>query len=270
MIGLLGSSYTRGAYGIDTLKSDAFVHNILSKQLNCTVINMSLPSHGSEQYTDAFVFACRRWKPKLFLAELIHDRTFFNGWIPTTDSARVARLSPAEIYDSCFAYGSSDDMYYHRGDAMEYKVSKAADLKSPNMIKRWANISIDRLTVTEYFDKFWQLAIYMEHDDLYKIRNTKNWVALEELSALTGIPVLWYSIIPIEETFTSTLPVDRHLNSWCNIDCVMNWADHQLNGQHLADKYHLNVTADELVSKNLFAPFIKNYASKHGIILDES
>ena len=270
MIGLLGSSYTRGAWGNDLLNPDAFIHNLLSKQLNCKVVNMSLPSHGSEQYTDAFVFACRRWKPKLFLAELIHDRTFFNGWIPTNESANIAKLSPFEIYHGCFAHGTSDNTSYHRGDVMKYKISKAADLKSVDMAEKWPKTIIDRLTMTEYINKFWQLADYMEHDDLHSIRNTKNWVALEEIAALMDIPVLWYSIVPIEETFTSTLPVDRYLNSWCNIDCVMTWADRQFNGDHLADKWHLNATADELVSKKLFAPFIKNYVDTHGIILDQN
>jgi hypothetical protein len=268
MIGLLGSSYTRGAWGKALLNSDAFVHNILSKQLQCTVVNMSLPSHGSEQYTDAFVFACRRWKPKLFLAELIHDRTFFNGWIPTTDSAKIANLSPFEIYHGCFAYGISDDPIYNRGDVMKYKISKAVDLKSADMSEKWSNVSIDRLKLTEYFDKFWQLADYMEHDDLHKIRNIKNWYALEEISKLVNVPVLWYSIVPINETFTATLPVDRYMNSWCNIDCVMNWANVRLHGQHLADDYHLNSAADQLVSKELFAPFIKNYVDSNNILLD--
>jgi hypothetical protein len=274
MIGLLGSSYTRGAWGDDHLKPDAFIHNLLSKQLNCKVLNMSLPSHGSEQYTDAFVFACRRWKPKLFLAELIHDRTFFNGWIPTKESAEIARLSPSDIYHGCFAYGTSDDPIYNRGDAMKYKISKAVDLKSPDlhqwMAEKWSKTIIDRLTMTEYIDKCWQLADYMEHDDLHNIRNTKNWVALEEIAALMDIPVLWYSFIPINETFTSTLPVDRYLNAWSNIDCVKTWADEQFNGDHLADKWHLNAKADELVSKKLFAPFIKNYANTHGMILDQN
>ena len=268
MIGLLGSSYTRGAWGNAHLKSEAFVHNILSKNLNCTVVNMSLPSHGSEQYTDAFVFACRRWKPKLFLAELIHDRTFFNGWIPTTDSARIANLSPFDIYHGCFAYGTSDDPVYNRGDVMKYKVSKAVDIKSADMAERWSTVSIDRLTLREYFDTFWQLAEYMQHDDLHNIRNIKNWYALEELSKLVGIPVLWYSIVPINETFTATLPRERYLNAWCDITHVMEWAKVRMNGQHMANDYHLNAAADELVSNELFAPFIKNYVDSNNIILD--
>jgi hypothetical protein len=267
MIGLLGSSYTRGAWGDDLLNPDAFVHNILSKYLNCDVVNMSLPSHGSEQYTDAFVFACRRWKPKLFLAELIHDRTFFNAWIPTADSTALAKCTPIDIYHSCFAYGTSATADYHRGDVMKYKISKAVDLKSNDMAEKWSKIAIDRLTVKQYFNNFMQLSDYMEHDDLYTIRNIKSWYALEELSALTGIPVLWYSVLPIAETFTSTLPVDRHLNTWCNIECVIDWANNRLHGRHLADSWHLNKSADELVSKELFTPFIKNYVNANNIIL---
>lgn len=151
---------------------------------------------------------------------------------------------------------------------MKYKISKAVDLKSADMAEKWARTSIDRLTVTEYFNKFWQLADYMEHDDLHKIRNTKNWVALEEIAALMDIPVLWYSIVPINETFTATLPRDRYLNAWCNITHVMEWAKIRMNGQHLADDYHLNSAADQLVSKELFAPFIKNYVDSNNILLD--
>ncbi len=262
MIVLLGSSYTRGAWGDHMDQPDAMLHSLLSDELGCDVANMSMPGHGSEQFVDAYVYACDRWRPRLFLAELVEDRSLRLLSIPNDTTQFIASGSQDYIYEMGFQYGIPHQPYVT--SLMEqYHIHNGAG-DDPSEHEIMSRSTINGFGLNEVLDWVNRVRIFHEEDSLRLIRSVRNFSSLEKLSSIVGIPVLYYRHThwkDIEAKMAVTFG-DRYMNGWHGLSTgVADWANAKLNGQHLADHAHLNRKADQLVVRDLMVPFIRHHLS---------
>lgn len=277
MIVLLGSSYTRGAWGDHMDQPAAFVHTMLANELQCDVVNMSIPGSGSEKFVDAYIHAVDKYNPSLFLAELVEDRSGYMLYLPNAVSQSIADQSAGSIHDHSFQYGLPNSDYVE--NCMEAYRIHYATIALPSTSKllirnqRMFNdcyIRNNEYNMHTLLDWMNTLNVFHQSGPLQLMRTVTHFMSLEKLSKLTGIPVLYYSYhqtLNYEAKLISHIQ-DRHMNTWHSMsDGTCQWANNKLNGQHLADNTHLNKQADELVIKELTAPFIKYYATTHNIIL---
>ena len=261
MICLLGSSFTRGAQGVHEGDHSTYIHNMLSEELDEEVVNLSMSGHGSESYCDAYVYACRRFRPRLFLAEVFKDRTFCHLWLPTKHSAELAQKNPQQIYDSRFAVGLNDGQAYDFKNLWGTKIFRQ-DTVDQGTRELYGTSEVQHHRIEHLLSMYEQISVYMEHEWSLRIRTLRQLVALEELSQLVGVPVLWYTFLdePMFRPFTDMLPRERHLNSWAGIPHgTSEWAAERFQGDHIADVWHLNAKADRAVIKELTALFIRSY-----------
>lgn len=277
MIVLLGSSYTRGAWGDHMEHPDAFVHTLLSNELNCTAINMSIPGCGSEIFVDAYIHAVDKYKPSLFLAELVEDRSRRMMYLPNDISQSISAQSAELIHDQSFQYGMPG-MDYNENQMDQYRIHGGAGtlrtydkrmFRNQRMLDN-CHVQGHGHTLKTLLDWFNILNVFHESDSLELMRTIKNFMSLEKLSKLIGVPVLYYRYnqSTAYESKLSMQMSDRYLNNWHGMKVgTCDWADGKLNGSHLADHTHLTKYADELVIHELIAPFIKDYAARHSIIL---
>lgn len=263
MITLLGSSYTRGAWGDHMDQPSAMLHTLLSNALGCDVMNMSMPGHGSEMFTDAYVYACSKHKPRLFLAELVEDRSLRLLGVPNRTTHSIAALRSEDIYEHCFQHGLQDEPYV-TNRMEDYHIHNGAgdDASEHNIFSR---STVGGFDLKELLNWLNCIRLFHEEESLRLMRSIKNFVALEKLSALVGVPVLYYRHThwtDIEKKFAGNTG-DRYLNAWHGLGAgVADWVNKQTGGQHLADHTHLNLAADRLVVNQLMAPFIRHHLSK--------
>lgn len=266
MIVLLGSSYTRGAWGDHMDQPDAMLHSLLSKELGCDVVNMGMPGHGSEQFVNAYVYACDRWKPALFLAELVEDRSLRLLNIPNDTTHRIASEEPNRIYEMSFQHGLPGQPYVTSLMENYHIHNGAGDDPSEHEIMETSTIS--GFGLNEVLDWFNRIRMFHEEESLQLIRSIRNFVSLERLSSIVGVPVVYYRHThwrDIEHKISNGFG-DRYLNAWHGLDTgVADWANRKLDGRHLADHAHLNLEADRLVVRELMAPFIRHHLSKNGV-----
>jgi hypothetical protein len=263
MIVLLGSSYTRGAWGSDMDQPEAMLHTILSRAVGCDVLNMSMPGHGSERFTDAYVYACSHHRPILFMAELVEDRSMRLLSIPNATTHRIAGMDPEPIYEMGFQHGMPYEPY-RTGDMEHYHIHNGAG-DDPAEHEIMSGSTIQGIGLLELLYWFNRVRIFHEEDSLRLMRSIRNFLSLEKLSVLVGVPVLYYRHTHYTdiENKMSALIGDRYMNAWHGLGTgVADWANHRLGGRHLADNAHLNRTADELVVNELMAPFIKHHFSR--------
>lgn len=277
MIVLLGSSYTRGAWGDHMDQPSAFIHTMLADALQCDVVNMSIPGLGSEVFVDAYINAVDKYKPSLFIAELVEDRSRRMMYLPT-DTSHAISTQPADIiYDMSFQYGMPG-MDYNENQMDQYRIHGAAvALKSfdKRMIRNQrmfdsCHVQGIGYSLNTLLDWSNILNVFYDSDSLDTIRTITNFISLEKLSKLVGIPVLYYRYNQTLQ-YESKLHMhiaDRYLNSWHGLTIGTNeWANIKMQGRHLADHTHLNKEADMLVINELVVPFIKDYAAKNDIVL---
>jgi hypothetical protein len=268
MICLLGSSFSRGAHGSDLDNHSTYVHNLIHRSLDIPVINLSISGHGSEIYTDAYVYACRRYKPRVIIAEMWYDRTYRWLWLPTASTNESGQQTIDEIYAGQFAEGYNDGLVQDNKQIWQHKIfGVPADSRERDY---WQGIfktsDLQHHDLPELLQMYETLAVYCDHVWPMTLRTIRRFMNLEALSQLVGVPVLWWTYLdkPMFRKFTDQLPVERHLNTWSGINSgVCEWAGQQLHGQHLADSVHLTTAANELVLSQLTIPWLQNWFDHH-------
>ena len=265
MIILLGASNTRGGHIQDntsegtTENPSTYLHNLLYKELNMPVVNMGSPGTGAEIYIDNFIYACKKYKPKLFLVDLAADRSVMNFWFPST------KIN-TEIYQDWFTYGSSEtpDEYTYSKIFEHSRVSALTPKIQQHQLDKFKHSNLQAHSLETLLKKYVELIPYNYNDTLIRLRTMKIYNTLETLSELLNVPIIYYSYWSAEHLysaeFTTTLSPDRYLNRKFGIkDGVLNWAAAKFNNNHLADSTHLNPQADTAFVKELLAPFISSY-----------
>jgi len=261
MICMIGSSFSRGAQGADGDDIDAYIHNMLAKELGCDVVNLSVPGHGSELYLENYVMASRKYKPRLFLAEIWLDRTFCNLWLPTQAAKRHADLPVHDLYENSFPLGRCDGQHYDYKDLWDYKLFRYEDVDQRHQML-FEQSPVIAHELTEVLEMYENISVYLKHESVLSLRTIKHLMSVEDAAQLVGIPVLWwtYSDMKMFTKFSASLPPDRHLNTWCGINVgTSRWAEGKLDGRHLADVCHLTAEADKMVVNELMSPFIRNH-----------
>jgi hypothetical protein len=265
MIVLLGSSFTRAGHtnsispeGADSYPK-SFLHNLLYNELKIPVINMATPGTGAENYVDNFVYACKEFKPKLFLVETAADRSVMNFWFPSTKVN-------TETYQDWFTYGSSEapDEYAYSKIFEHSRVSALTPKIQRHQLDKFKHSNLQAHSLETLLKKYVELIPYNYNDTLIRLRTVKIYNTLETLSELVNVPIIYYSYWSAEylysAEFTDTLSPDRYLNRKFDIkDGVLSWAAAKFNNNHLADSTHLNPQADTAFVKELLAPFISSY-----------
>lgn len=263
MIVLMGSSYTRGAWGKHMDQPDAMLHTMLSRSLGSEVINMSMPGHGSEQFVGAYIQACKRWKPTLFLAELVEDRSLRLLNIPNQITHGISGLSAQEMHLRTFQYGEPGKPYVVN-DMDGYQIHNGAG-DDPSEHAILAGSTVTGFKLKELLLYFNNVRLFHEEDSLRLMRSIRNFVSLEDLSSMFGVPVLYYRHThwtDIEDKMSGMFG-DRYLNHWHGLGTgVADWANVKMDGGHLADHTHLNMQADQMVVDQLMVPFIKHHLGK--------
>jgi len=261
MICMIGSSFSRGAQGADYYNIDAYIHNLLAKELDCEVVNLAVPGHGCELYLENYMMASKEYKPKLFLAEIWLDRTFCNLWLSTHAAKKHAELSPHELYSNSFPIGTNNGQHYDHKDLWDYKLFRYDDIDDRYRML-FNQLPILAHDPKEILNMYENLGVYLEHDWVLTLRTIRYLMSVENAAQLVGIPVLWWTYfdMPMFTKFSDSLPPDRHLNTWSGINVgTCQWAKQKLNSKHLADKCHLTAQADTMVVKELMAPFIQHH-----------
>lgn len=260
MITLLGSSYTRGAWGDHMDQPQAMLHTLLSDALECDVMNMSMPGHGSEMFVNAYIYACSNYKPKLFLAELVEDRSLRLLSVPNETTKYIATLPCEEVYEHSFQHGMDGEPYITNHMGNYHVHNSAGDDPAEHAI--FATSNVEGFDLKEVLNWLNYLRLFHEDDSLRLMRSIRHFVTLEKLSRLVGVPVLYYrhtNWTDIEDKFSGTVG-DRYLNAWHGLDTgVADWVNKRMDGKHLADNTHLNLDADKIVVNELMAPFIRHH-----------
>ena len=265
MICLLGSSFSRGAQGAEHKQWDTYIHNMLSAELGMPVINLSMSGHGSETYSDAYVYACAKHRPRLIVAEVWVDRTFCHLWLPTRYTKMASQQSVDDIYDGQFAESVNDGGEFDWKHMWLHKVFRHDQPDAPTL-ETFRTSAIQKHDLHELLQMYETIGVYADHDWPLQLRTIRRLQNLEAVSQLVGVPVLWWTYLdrPTFRPFTDSLPTERHLNAWAGIRSgTCEWAEQQLGGQHLADGWHLNSRADRLVQQQLMAPWIRAWLETH-------
>jgi hypothetical protein len=277
MIVLLGSSYTRGAWGEHMNDPSAFVHTMLADALQCQVANMSITGSGSETFVDAYIHAIDKYNPSLFIAELVEDRSRHMMYLTNDVSQSISEQSAETIHDMSFQYGIQHEPYTEN-QIEEYRIHNGVCvLKSYDKLRAKTQRMFDDCyirghghTLCTLLDWINTLNAFHHSKQLNLMRTIKHFMSLEKLSKIAGVPVLYYrynETLGHESKLRSHIN-GRYLNSWHNINVgTQEWANTRMQGMHLADHTHLNKQADELVIKELMVPFIKHYATANNITL---
>lgn len=264
MIVLLGSSYTRGAWGKDIGDVSAMRHTMLSESLGCDVVNMGSPGNGSERFQYDYVYACKRFSPKLFMVELVEDRSLRWLMVPNDLTLQISGEHPQSIYEKQFQYGLPNQPYV-TNDMDYYRIYNSEEVDENFYQGIMQGSLIQGFTLKQILRSLNDVRLFYEHKSLWMMRSIKNFVALEELSSLVGIPILYYKQTDysnIEDGLKSLIG-DRYMNAWCGLNTtVERWADQRMGGLHLADEVHLNKEADRLVIEELMVPFIRHHLSR--------
>jgi hypothetical protein len=220
---------------------------------------MGYPGTGAEIYVDNFVYACKEFKPKLFLIEAAADRSVMNFWFPST------KIN-TETYQDWFTYGSSDrpDEYTYSKIFLHSRVSSLTNKIQQHQLDKFKHSNLQAHSLETLLKKYVELIPYNYNDTLIRLRTIKIYNTLETLSELLNVPIIYYSYWLGEDLysaeFTNALSPDRYLNRKFGIkDGVLNWAAAKLDNNHLADNIHFNPQADTAFVKDLLAPFINNY-----------
>ena len=241
----------------------------MHRSLGIPVINLSISGHGSEIYTDAYVYACRRYKPRVIIAEIWYDRTYRWLWLPTASANESGQRPIDEIYTEQFAEGYNDGRVQDNKQIWQHKIFCApAETKAED--DYWQGIfktsDLQHHDLGQLRQMYETLGVYCDHVWPMTLRTIRRLMNLEAVSQLVGVPVLWWTYInqPMFRTFTDQLPAERHLNTWSGINIgVREWADQQLKGQHMADSVHLNTAANDLVLTQLSIPWLNNWLHNH-------
>jgi len=264
MICILGSSFSRGAHGDDSGNTDNYIHNMLHKSLDMSVVNLSISGHGCEIYTDAFVYACNNYKPSVIVAEIWYDRSYNWLWLPTDSTKKASNKSIQEIYDGQFAEGHNDGKDYNWKELWNHKIFRnITDSKTSETFK---TSEIQYHSMGQLLQMYNILGVYSDHEYPLQLRTIRRLMNLEAICKLVGIPVLWWTYLDnsMFRIFSEQLPSDRHLNTWSGINTgTCEWAEKKLQGQHLADNWHLNNRADRLVLEQLTVPWLRHWFDKN-------
>lgn len=264
MIVLLGSSYSRGAWGKDLNDVSAMRHTMLSEALGCDVVNMAAPGYGSEYFQHGYVYACKRFSPKLFMVELVEDRSLRWLEVPNNATSEISNADAVSIYEKHFQYGLPGRSYVTNG-IERYSIYNGARDDDPTYQEVMQGSLVGGFTLGKILRSLNEVRLFHEHDSLRIMRSIRNFVALEELASLVGTPILYYkqtNYTKIAEKLKDLIG-DRYMNAWCGLDtCVERWAEQRMDGHHLADEIHLSKEADRLVVDELMVPFIKHHMSK--------
>jgi hypothetical protein len=272
MIVILGTSNTVGGQDEEHKNSEIMIHNLLSKQLGCEILNLSVPGRGTELYLENYIYACNEYNPKLFIAEIYIDRTYVNFWFPTKEIENLLLEGKIdEIYQS-----SLEKRYSWKEQEIDYRLQLSRInriTKNTIHLEKFQNCNIKWHSIEKLLEMYKTVSVYLDEDYLLALRSTKNLINLKKLSEITKIPVLFVSYgmpaIEFNESFVKNLNQDEYLNYFHNLPSgIIEWAEEKLKGKHFSfDNDHLNKTADQLSVDELFVPFIKNYIKKHNIKL---
>lgn len=265
MIILLGASNTRGGHIQDSSSEgtienpSTYLHNLLYNELNIPIVNMGAPGTGAEVYVDNFIYACKEYKPKLFVIDLAADRNVMNFWFPSTKINN-------ETYQDWLTYGSSEtpNKYTYSKIFEHSRVSALTPKIHQHQLDKFKYSDLQAHSLETLLKKYTDLIPYNYNDTLIRLRTIKIYNTLEMLSELLNIPIVYYRYWDVENIYTSeftnTLSTDRYLNKKLNMSSgVFEWAAVRFNNNHLADRIHLNPNADTAFVKELLAPFINNY-----------
>ncbi len=266
MIVLLGSSYTRGAWGKDRDDPDAMLHTMLSKSLGCDVINMATPGYGSERFVDDYIYACKRFAPRLFLAEMVEDRSMRWLKVPNETTKHISSMDADAIYDMNFQRGHPREPYV-TSDMDRYQIYNGGG-DDPQDTEIMSGSFIQGFKLKELLRGLNNVRLFHEHETLWLMRTVKNFVSFEDLSSMVGVPVLYY-----KHTDYSDISVklrdrlgDRFMNRWHGFEHgVSALADRRFGGKHLADGIHLTRDADHMVVNELMVPFINHHLTTSSI-----
>lgn len=273
MIVILGTSNTVGGQDGEHRNSKIMLHKLLSDQLGCDVLNLSVPGRGSELYLENYIYACKEHNPKLFIAEIYIDRTYVNFWFPNKEIEKLLLEDDIDtIYNS-----SLEKRYSWKEQEIDYRLQSSRINRITNdpshLEKFQKNCTIQWHSIEKILEMYKTVSIYLDEDYLLALRSIKNLLNLKKLSEITKIPVLFVSYgmpaIELNEPFVKTLNQDEYLNSFHNLPSgIIEWTEEKLKGKHFSfDNDHLNQAADQLSVDKLFVPFIKNYVTKYNIKL---
>lgn len=272
MIVILGTSNTVGGQDDNHQNSKIMLHKLLSDQLKCEVLNLSVPGRGTELYLENYIHACKEYNPKLFIAEIYIDRTYINFWFPTKDIENIFREGKESIYNCVFEKRYSWKESCDIDDRIrQIRINRITE--NQEHLNKFKNSIVQWNDIKKLLNMYKTLGVYLDEDYLLAIRGIRNLINLKKLSELMKVPILFVSYgqpaIEFNEPFIESLDKDHYLNFWCELKSgIIEWADQKLQGRHFSyDNDHLNQVADRLSVDELFVPFIKNYTNKYRILL---
>jgi hypothetical protein len=267
MIVFMGSSFTRGGWDLTDELNEIFLSTIVEKLSAYQTLNLAVPCCGSERYLSTFLYACKHFKPKVFLVETASDRSGSYFYIPNDDTDRISKLPPVEINRIFHTLGISDSGVHP---------FRLQTFSSPNdtYVREKFRTCSPQINPKYLLDWFNRVSVFNHSFEVKSYKAQNNYISLETLSELMGIPVLYYtydngetnSVKPFIDTHLSA---DRYLNKFYGLPAgVKDYVAEKINGPYLADDSHLTHEGDVLVAK-LIIPFIESYCAANGITLDK-
>lgn len=271
MIGMLGTSNMLGGHDQNGSDPNTMLHNMLSNELGCDVLNLSTPGRAVERYAQNLLYAHNKYKPSLFICELFIDRSFNNFWFPTDSTMSLIKENAETIHQSFI-----EERFSWKEDRIDNRYIKSRINRNTQNTKNLTNFQeclfqiepIDKLL--DYYKKS---CVYIDDEYLCSIRTIDTMFHLELLAKSLGIDILYLALfepaIAFNKAFIDTLPTERFLNNFYKItNGVDEILSEKCQGNHLSyDNDHFNEKADKILIKDFIAPFIKHYSEKHKIQL---
>lgn len=267
MIVFMGSSFTRGGWDLTDGLNEIFLSTIVENLSGYQTLNLAAPCCGSERYLSTFLYACKNFKPKVFLVETATDRSGNYFYIPNDATERVSKLPSVEINHIFHTSGILGNGVH------PFRLQTFSSANDSYVQEKFRTCS-PQINPKSLLDWFNRVSVFNHSFEVKSYKAQNNYVSLETLSELTGIPVLYYTYNndetnSVKPFIDAHLSADRYLNKFHGLPAgVKDYVAETINGPYLADDSHLTHEGDVLVAK-LMIPFIESYCAANHISLDK-
>lgn len=271
MITLLGTSNTLGGHDKNGTDPDIMLHNVLSRELNCHVLNLATPGRAVERYAQNLLYAYDKYHPSLVLCELFVERSYNNFWFPTHDTMSLIKENAEVIHQSFI-----EERFSWKEDRIDRRYIKSRvnrQGKNSNQLAEFKNCLFHIEDISKLLEHYNKSCVYLDDEHLCALRTIDSMFHLELLAKHLKVNILYFALfetaLEFNKQFINTIPPERFINSFYGIPRGFDEAiSDRCDGKYFShDNDHFNEKAESILIKEYIAPYLKYYSKKNQIDL---